>query len=323
MKNPYFVMFHKTMKKYINYSKKENENKNNTIEKNGERKGFRQCQLYNELFEIHQKETVREDGGIGEAQVSRWIGGRESIPGWILTPNFHDIKGCSCHYSGVFEKYIDEINIFGSMETERKLAEEMYRLKVGWGINLSSVTKDDNLWDILAELLATALVCDYAQNTVSLEMGLEQHLLRMVKFCKEKDVAFKTPFLLSALFRTDRSLLPFTLNRLEKGLGAKWRKQIKKYMDAEHSQTFEEINLDESELLNYAKIRSCLNNKTVMDELEFCCAIVGFPGSSNTLEQLKNMLCEYGYDDYGKWRELLRQNMKMLGGTSINYWFFH
>ncbi len=318
MKNAYFVLFHRIMKKYVNdmgmAGETENDNKNN----NG-RKKFSQYELYNDLFKVQLKETPREDKGIDEGQLSKWTNGKENVPKGMLTYVFYNMEECRCYYSGVFEKYVDENNIFRTMETEKKLAEEMCQLKIDWGINLSSVTQDNNLWDILADLLVTALVCEYALHAVGLEIGLKQYLLAMLKFCKEKNVAFKTPFLLSALFQTDRSLLRYTLNKLEKGLGERWGNLLKQYVNAEHSQTFEVVNLDDITLLNYAKIRSCLNNKDEMDELEFCCAIVNYPDSSNTLQQLKNTLCKYGYNDYENWRKLLLQNEEELQGTTVDY----
>lgn len=314
MKNKYFVIFNKTMKKYVNNSEKVNEKENNKVKKR-----FSQYELYNKLFTIHLKETSKEDKGISEAQISKWVNGKEAIPNLILSHVFHDTMECRCHYSRTFEKYVDEINVFKSMEAEKKLAEEMCQLKMDWGIDLFLVIQDNNLWDILADILATALICDYALHTVDLEIGLKQYLLEMVKFCKGKNTAFKTPFLLSALFQTNHSLLWYTFNKLEKDLGAKWASLIKKYVNSEHSQTFEEINLNEINLLNYARIHSCLNNKTEMDELELCCVIINYPGSSNTLKQLKNVLYKHGYNDYENWRKLLLQNAKELNETSINY----
>lgn len=316
MKNAYFVMFHKTMKKYINSAGKEGNN--NNPEENPVKR-FSQCRLYNDLFEIQQKETAMEDGGISEAQICRWTSGKEAIPKWILSQPYYDTNGCKSNYSSVFEKYIDEINIFQYMEAEKKLAEEMCQLKMDWGISFACVTPDDNLWDILADTLVTALVCEYALNTVRLETGLKQSLAEMLKLCREKNVEFKTPFLLSVLFQESNSLLPYTLDKLEGGLGARWGSRIEKYISAEHSQTFKEIHLDDSKLLNYAKIRSCLNNKTELDELEFCCAIIDAPGSSNTLEKLKSKLCKYGYDNYKNWRELLLKRRKELQETSDDY----
>ena len=318
IKNAHFVAFHKTMKKYVNNAGMADIKGSDSDIKKAKRR-FSQSELYNELFSIQLQGTSQEEGGISDAQICRWLNGKEGVPNGILSYVFNDQEGCRCHYCKVFEKYVDEKDIFRTAEAETKLAEEMYSLKADWGIGLFSMAQGNNLWDILAETLVTSLICDHALNSVKLEISLQRYLLEQVDFCRRKNIEFKMPYVLSVLFQNDHSLLVNTLNKLEKGLGRKWSSSIAKYINHEHSQTYEEVCLEENGLLNYARILSFLNGKDEADELELCSALVSYPGPSNTLKQLKATLCKYGYNDYGRWRKLLLQIHDSFQNTTTDY----
>ena len=310
--NRYFILLHKKIVEFASTTR--------GLGDMGQFMSFTQAEFYRSLFswQAEISDVKSKAQGLDDSQISRWLNGKEAIPEWIASLAVHNIERCYQEYIKIFSSFIDR-SLFQSQIIEEQLQSCILSLLNNWNFAFLGMSETRDLQEILAIALTTALIADFSLKTNQLDSELQSKLLKTVQLCKEHNVAFKTPYILSVIMEDNESLLWRTLNSISPGEGNRFGEGVLHYRNStKHSNSYEEVYLDQETLLVQARILSCAFGKQVTDELDLCYALQSFHSATTTT--LQSIVGEYwehpGLIDLtkntkDKWRQKLEDCQKL------------
>lgn len=139
------------------------------------------------------------------------------------------------------------------------------------------------------EIIGAALVAALINDSIKKEIKIKPSILTALKEadlkCRDADNPFHTPYVLDVLLTDTDAVLTRALDRLNEGLGGRYKEKIQEYVNKKsHSGRYENENLEDKKYIFYAKKYAFLDKRTEADEIDLMRGL--FLTESRTVEKL-------------------------------------